>query len=540
MSTLDELFAKIKNLPPAELNNLIKETQSHPKWGKQRLWVPNPGGQTLAMESLADELFFGGSPGGGKSALLIGLALCDHSHSIIFRKEYSQIKGLEQEAQKILGSRDGYNAQDHIWRIPGTTKVMEFGSVPNEWDVDRFQGRAHDLKCFDEICHFSKTKFQYLSMWLRSTDSTQRCRVVCAGNPPQSAEGLWVIEYWAPWLDPNHGDPSEPGELRWPVIASDTSEAEIFFHSQEEAIEHAKTLSNPPVDLQGNIIPPRSRTFIPGRLEENPDLVNSGYQTVLAYAPKALKGLAQGKFEAHLEDHPNQVIPTAWILEAQKRWTDRPPQKVPMVALAADVAGGGPDNNVIARRYDWWFSPLIVIPGKDAPNPSDISSQIVRVRRDAAVIIIDCGGGYGGGIVDQLYTHNGIEAIKHVGCNSSHGRSLCRTYAFFNRRSEIWWRFREALDPEQPGGSPIALPPDTALKADLTAPRFEITTRGIKIEEKNALKSRLGRSPDRGDAVTMCWGEGQRAIEKAARGGGKSYPQFAKRREGPLTRKRYH
>lgn len=538
MSALDELFTKIKGLPQKELMKLIRETENHPKWGKKRLWVPNAGGQTLALKSPADELFFGGRPGGGKSALLIGTAISDHTNSIIFRKEYQQIKGLEQEAQKVLGSREGYNAQDHIWRIPGTSKIMEFGSVPNEADVERFQGRAHDLKGFDEICHFSKTKYKYLTLWLRSTDPAQRCRIIAAGNPPTSAEGLWVIEYWGPWLDPNFPDPAQPGELRWPVIASDDSEAEIFFATLEEAIEHAKTLREPPVDENGKILPPRSRTFIPGYLEENPDLAKSGYKSVLAYASKDLKNLAAGTFDVQFQDHPLQVIPTAWIVAAQARWEDKAPARVPMGVIGIDVAAGGPDCSVISRRHDWWFAPLIVIPGKDTPLPSDISSQIMRIRRDAAEIVVDCGGGYGGTVVNDLLVNNGIEAVKHLGNGQARGRSACRTYSFFNRRAEVWWRFREALDPERDGGSLVALPPDTALKADLTAPRFEMSTRGIKIEDKGQLKKRLGRSPDRGDAVVICWSEGQSALERKIRHGGKSLPQFAKMRSGPLSRRR--
>ncbi len=539
MSALDELFARIKSLPEKELAKLLKETESHPRWGKGRLWVPNPGGQMLALNSLADELFFGGSPGGGKSALLVGTAICDHKHSIIFRKEYQQIKGLEIEAQKILGSRDGYNAQDHIWRIPNTDKVMEFGSVPNEGDVDRFQGRAHDLKGFDEICHFSSTKYKYLTLWLRpSGDPSQRCRVIATGNPPTTAEGLWVIQYWAPWLDETYHDPALPGELRWPVRANDDSEDEIFFRTKEEAIEHAKTLDKPPLDPNGEITPPRSRTFIPGRLEENPDLARSGYSSVLAYAPKHLRDLAAGKFVSSFEDDQYQVIPTSWINEAQARWTERPPKDTPMTVIAADVAGGGADNNVLSRRYDWWFAPLLIFPGKVCPHPSDVAAQIIRARRDNAVTIIDCGGGYGGGVVDQLYTHNGITAIRHLGQGSSTARSICITYNFYNRRAEMWWRFREALDPEQPGGSPIALPTgDTTLKSDLTAPRYRNTPRGIQLESKVDIKHRLGRSVDRGDAVVMCWSEGQKAIEKSIRSGRDKLPQFAKRREGPLTRK---
>jgi NADPH:quinone reductase-like Zn-dependent oxidoreductase len=46
---------------------------------------------------------------------------------------------------------------------------------------------------------------------------------------------------------------------------------------------------------------------------------------------------------------------------------------------------------------------------------------------------------------------------------------------FCNRRAEDWWRMREALDPGQEFGSAIALPPDASIKADLAAPRWEMT-----------------------------------------------------------------
>ena len=56
---------------------------------------------------------------------------------------------------------------------------------------------------------------------------------------------------------------------------------------------------------------------------------------------------------------------------------------------------------------------------------------------------------------------------------------------FANKRAEAWWRFREALDPDQEGGSVIALPPDPQLRADLAAPVYEVGPRGILIESKD-------------------------------------------------------
>ena len=60
---------------------------------------------------------------------------------------------------------------------------------------------------------------------------------------------------------------------------------------------------------------------------------------------------------------------------------------------------------------------------------------------------------------------------------------------------------REALDPIS--GDDIALPPDPELLADLTAPRWSITTSGIQVESKKDIVKRLKRSPDCGDAVVL-------------------------------------
>src|SRR5690606_36015276 len=69
--------------------------------------------------------------------------------------------------------------------------------------------------------------FTFIKTWNRTTTLGQRCRVVATGNPPTTAEGLWVIEYWGPWLDPRHPNPAKPGELRWYVEMDDGRDAEV-------------------------------------------------------------------------------------------------------------------------------------------------------------------------------------------------------------------------------------------------------------------------------------------------------------------------
>ena len=77
-----------------------------------------------------------------------------------------------------------------------------------------------------------------------------------------------------------------------------------------------------------------------------------------------------------------------------------------------------------------------------------------------------------------------------------------------NQRSEMYWRFREALDPDN--GTDIALPPGNELVADLCAAKYKVLAGGvIQIEEKAKIKERIGRSPDVGEAVMLAYHEEQ-------------------------------
>jgi hypothetical protein len=169
---------------------------------------------------------------------------------------------------------------------------------------------------------------------------------------------------------------------------------------------------------------------------------------------------------------------------------------------------------VIAARHDGWFAPLIEVPGKSIPRDrigTFCAGIIVSHRRDGAVVVVDMGGGYGGGIYEHL-KGNDIETIAYKGAASSAARTKDRQMKFVNKRSETIWRFREALNPDQPGGSPISLPPDQVLVADLTAPTWEsVSLAGglaVRVESKEDVCKRLGRSTDRGDAAVMCWSAG--------------------------------
>ena len=506
-------------------------------------WLPQPGPQADAYLSEADFLFYGGAAGGGKTDLAIGLALTAHRRSIVFRREYAQLQAVVDRVAEILGGREGYNAQDKVWRLPSPApkargaspeggaeeRRLEFGAAQHPGDERRFQGRPHDLKVFDEVTHFQESQFRFLCGWNRTVTPGQRCRVVATGNPPSDAEGEWVIRFWAPWLDPGHPVPAAPGELRWfAMLDGEDREVEgpaLFVHKGEQ-------------------VTPQSRTFIPSRVEDNLFLADSGYRSVLQGLPEPLRSqMLMGDFGAGREDDPWQAIPTAWIEAAQARWRPEGPPggRGVMDALGVDVARGGRDSTVLSPRHGDWFGAQTVAAGAETPDGPAVAALVLTHLRDGAPVQIDIVGP-GASVHDHLVS-NGIQSVPMNGAEASTATDRSGRLRFVNRRAEWWWAMREALEPgagglgdragaggagyprsaggagypRSAGGDGIALPPDRALLADLAAPRWKLTARGIQVESKEEIVKRLGRSPDRGDAAVYALKATPRRRDRARR-----------------------
>jgi len=467
---------------------------------KERLgkWKPNPGPQSLAYKTKADELFYGGQAGGGKTDLAIGLSLTAHQKSLVLRRTNKEATKLAERYADILGSRDGWNGQDHIWRIDG--RVIDISGCQYEDDKQKFKGAPHDLIAFDELTDFTESQYRFIIGWNRSTEQGQRVRVVATGNPPTTPEGLWVLKYWAPWVDDNYPNRALPGELRW------------FTTIDEED----KEVDGPgPHDINGEMILARSRTFIPAALDDNPDLSETSYSSVLAALPEELRlAYKEGRWDSAIRDDQFQVVPTVWIKAAQDRWKPEGFQHCTMTAMAFDPAGGGNDAEELIWRHGGWFSESVTAKGDMTADGSRAAGVIVQHRRQGAPVIVDVGGGYGGAVAQRLGDNN-IEHHAFNGASVSSARTKDGKLQFINKRAQAWWRLREELDPDQEGGSVIALPPSAEIRADLSAPRWKLTTRGIQIESKEEIRKRLGRSPGKGDVIVMCLSEGQAVLTRA-------------------------
>lgn len=377
--------------------------------------------------------------------------------------------------------------------------------------MGQWMGAPFDLKCFDEVTQIAEEVVRFHMGWLRTTKEGQRTRMILASNPPVNSVGEWVIPMFRPWLDPTHPKPAKDGELRWYAKSPDG--------------EHIEVDGPELVQFPGETEPvkPMSRTFIRARLLDNPFLSNTDYKSRLDAMDEPYRSaMRDGNFLAARQDQEDQVIPTAWVVEAQKRWTKVVPKDVRMSAMGVDVGAGGFDRVVLSIRYGTWFAPLIVAKGKDAPDGSSQAGLIGRYRRDNCPIVVDTGGGYGGDVCSVM-KGNGVTVQRFNGSESATTKTRDGSgRAFENRRAEAWWRFREALNPDQKGGSMIALPEDLELRSELTAVTFKADTRDVQLEKKVDVKKRLGRSPDKADAVVMAWYPAETAIRRqnaASRGG---------------------
>lgn len=457
----------------------------------ETVWAPQSKPQWQALLSLADEVFYGGQAGGGKSDLLLGLGSIAHKKSIIYRREFAQMTGaggLIERSREILGRHGRYNGQEHVWRdIPGD-RMLEFGGVQHEHDKTRYQGRPHDLKCFDEVSEFTETQYLFLTGWARTTEEGQRVRVVATGNPPTHANGLWVIKRWAPWLDDKHPNPARPGELRWFARIDDVD-------TEVEGPE--------PISHNGEVIMPKSRTFIPAALKDNVYLAGTEYEAQIQALPEPLRSqLLYGDFSIGVQDDPWQVIPTEWVRLAFRRYEEREPPETPLTSLGVDVVRGGKDQATICKRYDNYFPAILKWPGAMVDDGPAMAGLVIEALGNemGAIVNLDIIA-VGSSPYDILANQDGININGVNFSEASEMRDRSGRLKMRNMRAEAYWGAREALDPEL--GDDLAIAPDNELLADLTAARYRPTTQGVQIEDKEAIKKRLGRSPDCGDAFVL-------------------------------------
>lgn len=500
---------------PDDIKKLLEEHRHRTLWkpfADRDNGEPHP--QRMALESKADILGYGGQAGGGKTDLLLGAARFSW-RGIIFRRVYPSLTAIVDRSRQIYNpegntaANDSYNESLHRWRFHQGS-ILYFGSLQHEKDVLDHQGQPRDFYGFDELTEFTEYQFRFVTGWNRTTRLGQRCRIIATMNPPTTEEGRWVVRYFAPWLDSEHVNPAKSGELRWFTTIKgadkEVTDGRPFTLADDGALNYDFDPATTPPD---QVYEPRSRTFIFASVRDNPILIKSGYVATLQALPEPLRSIMLfGDFKAGMAEDPWRVLPSAWVKAAMKRHTARGLvlKEGVMDQMGVDVARGGQDRTVLSPRHGNRVSKQIGYPGHLTKDGAQVVQAIVNAQPDPRTLVSIDVIGVGSSPVD--FAKASFKTLAFNGSESSDRKSKNGNLKMYNKRSAAYWYLREQLDPKS--GMEIELPEDNELLQDLTAFRWELTPRGIRVEPKdddgpNSVVKRLGRSPDKGDSIVYAF-----------------------------------
>ena len=155
----------------------------------------------------------------------------------------------------------------------------------------------------------------------------------------------------------------------------------------------------------------------------------------------------------------------------------------------------------LSKRYDNWFDELAFWPGAivtDGPVAAELVRQALG-KEEPGALNIDVVA-----IGSSAYDSLKVMYANVVPVNASSGsdyRDRSGKLKMRNVRAEYYWRMRDALDPEF--GDDVALPPGNKILADLCSARYSVSTAGVLVEDKDDIKKRIGRSPDKGESILL-------------------------------------
>lgn len=269
---------------------------------KVRVIRPQAGPQERFLSSPADIVIFGGAAGGGKT---MGLMLEPLRHignpgfgAVIFRKTFPQIEregGMWDQSLEIYPHVGGRPQKSGMaWMFPSGAKVS-FAHIV-EQGVEDWKGAQIPLICFDQLEEHAERTFFYLMSRNRSTCGV-RPYVRATVNPDPDT---WVGEFIKWWIDQDTGFPIESrgGELRW--FVRDGTKLVWADTAQELRTQFG--------------IEPKSVTFIPSKLSDNPILMEKdpGYRSnLLALDYVDQQRLLHGNWKVRAE--AGKVFNRAWF-----------------------------------------------------------------------------------------------------------------------------------------------------------------------------------------------------------------------------------
>lgn len=344
---------------------------------------PQPGPQTQFDQCAADVAFFGGSPGGGKSYVLlyVGGKWTQHPavrayRAVLFRRTTGELKGgggLWDKSQTIYRAWDGRPrsspALDWIFEA-GSGRIedrhrIELRHLQHEADVYDHNGREYDFVGFDELQQFTAQMVWYLYGRLRSVSGVRpHLRATCNPEP-----GSWLADMLIEGGyigEDGYARPDRSGVVRWIVRNAETDRLDWYDTEAEARAAHPSGYVELPdgssehfdsaaeartAHPTGRFVyddEPISFTFILATLDDNRELlrVDPGYRARLRKLSRADRLRLLGERGPDGRDRGGnwKYIPAQGLFFPRDRFrlVNEPPSPITQTVRFWDKAGSPP------------------------------------------------------------------------------------------------------------------------------------------------------------------------------------------------------
>lgn len=184
------------------------------------------------------------------------------------------------------------------------------------------------------------------------------------------------------------------------------------------------------------------------------------------------------------------LIPIDLVLAAQKRFYNEYDLRGAPKILGVDPARFGDDRSVIIRRQGLQaFAPRMLAKLDNVQLAGIVAQEIKDFRPDA--VFVDAG--QGAGVIDVL------RSLGYEVTEVPFGGAPLQAGRYRNKRAELWGEMAEWI---RHGG---ALPEqETTLANELASAVYDFDEAGkMRLEAKDKIKARLGKSPDLADALAL-------------------------------------
>lgn len=207
----------------------------------------------------------------------------------------------------------------------------------------------------------------------------------------------------------------------------------------------------------------------------------------------------RGEFPAQSTDTviSNQSVMDAWSRQCEHSAGED-------IHIGVDVARFGEDLSAIAVRIGFELLYIKTYEKEDTVQIADrvskeIEKYILRYNNRRIHVKFDCSNGFGSGVFDIVKSRYSFK--ENVTMHEIYFGGAPTDSHYNNMRDQIWFEMSHWIDS-------ATLPKDDDLRKELVSVKYAYDSKGKhKVESKPDLKKRIGRSPDRADALALaCFG----------------------------------